>query len=188
MTLRQFILSLRSKLASADETTRPVIEAQIAELEQVEPEATPTTPPIQNPGNADLGQVIAQAITQTLPGAIAEVIKPIDQKLTAMERRIDERERAEGRATLDVSIKGLLDQAITDGKIPVDKREHWKGRAEKDFETIKGIIDELPKSMVTNRPTPTAPDGVPKKVDSKLARSIPPNVMKYVQDGISETN
>lgn len=186
------IAALRAKLAAAPDAEKAAITAQIAELESVQPDdpvpaqnhapvqnPAPAQNPAQNPAPDDLDARIERAVATAIEKVVPKITEGLDNRDKATQRKAD--------------IATALDQAVQKGKIPHAKRDEWAKRLADNYDAVKPILDELPDNPAVNKGangTATtgdkaiggASDG--KKYDNGFARSIPSNVMKYVEESI----
>lgn len=196
MKLRDLIAKLRGNLSSAaTDEEKAAIQAQLKELESVEPDPAPTP----GSGTGTGATISAEAIAEIVARATA----PLQQQVSDLSSMIaDERKQREDskkviadqqKTARDKEIETVLDDAVTKGKIPTEKRDEWRQRLAASFETLKPVLDELPESTVVNNPsssTKTSGDGSQqqsqtKKYDNKFANAMPPDVMKYVEESIA---
>jgi hypothetical protein len=198
MKLRDLIAKLRASLttASTDEE-KAALQAQLKELESVEPDA-----PAAPAGSGGTGTP-ATMTAEMIADIVARATAPLQQQVTDLSGMIaDERQQRESSrkviedqqaAARTKEIETTLDDAIAKGKIPIEKRDEWKGKLDAGWDIVKSILDELPESKVVNNPNSNAkkPDGEKaddtKKYDNKFARSMPSDVMKYVEESIADT-
>lgn len=188
--------TLRTAAASAPDAERAAIQAEIAELESVDAPTAPLT--AASTGNA------TGSTEEMIQRAVNAVVGPLQSQITELGRQLADEKSARKEATDSLAaqrtqqreseITAALDRAIAAGKIPQDKRDGWHQRLEKDFDTVLGILDELPESAVVNKAASggdkgkdaaaKAPTG--KQYQDTFSRSIPATFMDYVEKSISQ--
>jgi len=100
----------------------------------------------QTPKSSYMNDVIAAKLGLT-PGADEKSILERIAELQAAAKRAEELEKKmkqQAEAERKARIKALLDQAEADHKITADMRAQYEALAEKDFDSVKAIIEQLP--------------------------------------------
>lgn len=199
--LKEYLATLKKRRQeSTDASEQAALDAQIADLERVEPDekvtsqapGAPQTP--GSPPAADMARLIQESVTaavaplqeqvNALNGALAEEKKARHEAVKALEEA-QKTKRGE-------EIGKLLDDALADGRVAAEKRDTWKERLEKDFDLTRGMLEELPKNPAVNRgkqstnqngKPPDSQNGrttdTPAQYETKMARSLPREVMEY---------
>lgn len=189
MKFSAFLASLKARLLTASDEQKPMIEAQIRELESVEPDTAPApvltdvqTSAVPKPDSGaalsrtDIRAIIKEELNTVAKDLVGELKKEISAPLQRQEH--------------DKKVAGVLDEAVAKGRIVAEKRADWKKRLDDSFDTVAPILGELPEGKAVNNPQSSvkSTDGnqsQEKKYDNKFARSLDPTVMKYVEESIA---
>lgn len=199
MTIKEYLSKLKSKLVTATAEEKPAIEAQIAELSTID-DPTPVPAPVPGAGqplNGDISAVIEAAVKRGNAGLQEQVNGLADALAKEQEARKSATDalQQERTAKLEKETETLVADAVAKGKIPNDpaKIELWKTNLKKDFEGYKAVLDDLTGNSAVNKPgTPPAAGAAgaqggttPKQYTDKFSRSIPPEVMKSVEESLA---
>ncbi len=195
--LKRFIRSLIETKVIPEDQEAAALKA-LNDLEIPDDEDDDPPPALSGDANAQLAAQISQLVDKRMNRALG----PVAESIQALAKRLDdesgtrkseaERAAATAKANREKEVETLLTEAVKSGRISAGEEEktRWTKRLTgADAEEWQAELTAKPAKSGTEKPgekpAGEKPDDKP-VYESRLARSVPPGIMKHVEATIEQ--